>query len=334
MIMQRRYLWDNLKFFLIFCVVLGHYAGYYMDDIENMRRLFFLLYLFHMPAFVFVSGLFSKKIVNEKRWNKVLDYFIMYVFVKGILVIAARMNGSQKEFWLLRADGVEWYAFAIMVFLVMTMITRRLDPKFVFVFSIFVGCLSGYHSADGDFLVLQRILVFYPFFYLGYLMDPDKIEKFTRKKIYRIFAAVIAIATVAVIYCGIDMIYGWRPMLTGRNPYSILGPQEVYGGIQRCGYYIVVFVLIFALIALMPTAKSIISTWGSHTLSVYVLHRAAIYFFMGIAGGGALIHAHFARHPGIILVPAAMITTIVFSMPCWDKILRPVLHPKWKGSAK
>ena len=66
MIMQRRYLWDNFKFFLIFCVVLGHYSGYYTDDIENMRRLFFFLYLFHMPAFIFVSGLSVKKLSMKK----------------------------------------------------------------------------------------------------------------------------------------------------------------------------------------------------------------------------------------------------------------------------
>ena len=330
MIMQRRYLWDNFKFFLIFCVVLGHYSGYYMDDIENMRRLFFFLYLFHMPAFIFVSGLFSKKIINEKRWNKVLDYFIMYVFIKGILVIAERLNGGGKEFWLLEADGTEWYAFAIMVFLVMTMITRRLNPKFVFAFSIFVGCLSGYHSSNGDFLVLQRILVFYPFFYLGYLMDPDKIEAITRKKIFKILSAMITAFTVAVVCLGINRIYGLRPLLTGRNPYSTLDEYEAIGGLLRGGYYIVVFVLIFALIALVPTTKSIISTWGSHTLSVYVLHRAVIYFFMGMAGGGALIHIHFAGHPGIILIPAAFVTTVILALPFWDKMLRPILHPKWK----
>ena len=328
--MQRRYLWDNLKFLLIFCVVLGHYVGYYTDDVENMKRLFFLLYLFHMPAFIFVSGLFSKKIINEKRWHKVLDYFIMYVFIKGILVIAERLNGGGKEFWLLEADGTEWYAFAIMVFLVITIIARRLDPKFVFIFSLFVGCLSGYHSSNGDFLVIQRILVFYPFFYLGYRMDPDRIEAVTRKKICRILAVIIGTFTVIVVCFGIDRIYGARPLLTGRNPYSALGEFEAIGGLLRCGYYAIVFLLIFALIALMPTAKSIISTWGSHTLSVYTLHRAVIYFVMGMIGGGALIHKHFPAHPGIFLVPAAAVTTILLALPFWDKMLRPILHPKWK----
>ena len=69
--------------------------------------------------------------------------------------------------------------------------------------------------------------------------------------------------------------------------------------------------------------------WGSHTLSVYTLHRAVIYFFMGMAGGRKLIDIYFPGHPGVILVPAAVITTILFSLPFWDKLLQPILHPKW-----
>ena len=64
---ERVSLWDNAKFLLIFLVVLGHFADYYTKDSLNMRRLFLFIYLFHMPAFIFISGLFSKNTVNHKR---------------------------------------------------------------------------------------------------------------------------------------------------------------------------------------------------------------------------------------------------------------------------
>ena len=327
--MQRKYLWDNLKFLLICLVVLGHYIDYYTDGSLNMRRLYIFITMFHMPAFIFVSGLFSKKIINEKRWNKVLDYFIMYIFIKGILLICDRINGGGRSFWLFEADGVEWYAFAVMMFLIITIVVHRINPAFVFLFSIFVGCLSGYHSADGDFLVIQRILVFYPFFFLGYLLNPDKVETYTRKKPFKIISVVILIFTIGVIYRYIEKLYILRPLLTGRNPYSKLESFEMFGGLLRGGYYVYVFIFIFAIVALVPVSKSVISVWGSHTLSVYTLHRAVIYFFMGMAGGRKLIDIYFPGHPGVILVPAAVITTILFSLPFWDKLLQPILHPKW-----
>lgn len=60
---------DNLKFFLIFLVVLGHIfeeviaAGNANWDVKSAR---FFIYLFHMPLFLFVSGIFSKKNIDNK----------------------------------------------------------------------------------------------------------------------------------------------------------------------------------------------------------------------------------------------------------------------------
>ena len=50
--------WDNLKAILIFLVVLGHIVPE-CGAITYWLR--FAIYTFHMPAFVFVSGFFSKK---------------------------------------------------------------------------------------------------------------------------------------------------------------------------------------------------------------------------------------------------------------------------------
>lgn len=327
--MERKFLWDNYKFVLILCVVLGHYISYYTEDSENMKRLFFLLYTFHMPAFIFVSGIFSKKIINEKRWTKVIDYFIMYLFIKGLLTISAELNGESSTFWIFRTGGVDWYAFAIMVFLVISMVTCHYKPKFVLLFSIFVGCLSGYHSYDGDFFVIQRILVFYPFFYLGYLMDPDKIEAIVKKKPIKILSFLIIIMMIIIIWLNINKLNEFLPLLTGRNPYSTLGEYEKIGGVLRAGYYIIVLIINFSLIALIPAGKSIISILGKHTMPVYVLHRAVIYFFMGIFGGGTFINNNFPNHPGIVLVIAATLTTIALSLPFWDNCLKHILHPKW-----
>lgn len=331
----RRYLWDNLKFVLIFCVVIGHYIQYYTDDSANMRSLFVFLYTFHMPAFIFVSGLFSKRIINEKRWSKVFDYFVMYVFIKIILCISDRINGGNRQFWLLSADSIEWYAFAIMAFLIITILLRNYNPKYILVFSVIIGCLSGYHSENSDFLCIQRILVFFPFFYLGYLMNPEKIEKFTRKKWIKIISIIFLLAVVIVyIRYGGSKLYDFRPLFTGRNPYSSLDQFEALGGFLRGGYYIGVLIMIFAIISLMPIRKTIFSKWGSHTLSVYVLHRAVIYFFMGVMGGNIFIDTYEPHNPGIMLIPIAFITTVVLSLPVWDRILDPILHPKMKSINK
>ena len=70
--------WDNLKALLIFTIVIGHLADYYTKNSMDMRRVYFFLYIFHMPAFLFISGLFSKKNINQKRYANIFSYLILY----------------------------------------------------------------------------------------------------------------------------------------------------------------------------------------------------------------------------------------------------------------
>ena len=63
--------WDNLKLFLIFTVVEGHIADTFYEYCNDMKSVFLFIYLFHMPAFIFLSGLFSKKTVDGNNYKKV-----------------------------------------------------------------------------------------------------------------------------------------------------------------------------------------------------------------------------------------------------------------------
>lgn len=86
--------WDNLKFFLILTVVVGHVAELYMGQSTSLRAVLFYIYIFHMPAFIFLSGLFFKKTVRQNDWTKVFSYFIFYVLVKILLYCVSRLCGN------------------------------------------------------------------------------------------------------------------------------------------------------------------------------------------------------------------------------------------------
>ena len=59
-------LFDNIKGLLIVFVVVGHVAHPVHNDNPAISALFDVIYLFHMPLFVFVSGLFAKHAKNER----------------------------------------------------------------------------------------------------------------------------------------------------------------------------------------------------------------------------------------------------------------------------
>lgn len=59
--------WDNTKFLLILCVVLGHSMnGIFINNGEAMKWVEICLYSFHMPLFIFISGyLYKEKYENN-----------------------------------------------------------------------------------------------------------------------------------------------------------------------------------------------------------------------------------------------------------------------------
>lgn len=56
----RNYYWDNIKGLLILLVVFAHVLYQLQDESVGINYTVDVIYLFHMPAFVFVSGFFAK----------------------------------------------------------------------------------------------------------------------------------------------------------------------------------------------------------------------------------------------------------------------------------
>ena len=121
--------WDILKFFLVFLVVLGHAAEYYIAGSETMKSLFIFIYTFHMPVFIFVSGLFAKRTVNEKRVDKMLGYLIIYAVLKLYPFIYRNLAGKSAGFNLFIENGVPGFMLALFWFNLITIIIRKHTVK-------------------------------------------------------------------------------------------------------------------------------------------------------------------------------------------------------------
>ena len=60
-IKERIYKFDNIKLLTIMLVVVGHVIEPYVDKSDMFKSLFIFIYSFHMPLFIFISGLFQKR---------------------------------------------------------------------------------------------------------------------------------------------------------------------------------------------------------------------------------------------------------------------------------
>ena len=274
--MQRNAKFDNVKFFLICCVVFGHIANRFADNSYAVACIQFWVYLFHMPAFVYIAGLFSKRTVNEKRWRKIVPYIFLYfgMLMLSFTVSALKNGVASTTVDFFHENGIAWYALAMFWWGAIAILVRQVKPSYVLAISLFLSVISGYSADVNSFLVMQRTIIFFPFFYLGYITDIDLLVKRLNHAALKIASVALLAATAVITYLYYDKIYYWRYLFRGIKPYDGIkkGLPYGWGWSWRLAFYLISMVLTLAIICIMPNVKSFISALGKKTLPVYVFH--------------------------------------------------------------
>lgn len=314
---QRIEKWDILKFFLMFFVVLGHIADCYTAESESMRSLYLFIYSFHMPLFIFLAGLFAKGTIDNKRYSKMFGFLLMYVFSKVLFALYGIINTGKFSINFVEAAGLPWYMLAMFAFMLITTALRNIKPSYVITISVIFALLVGYDTGIRDVLAVSRIIVFFPFFYLGYLVNPESLQKITDKKWIKVLSVLVILIAVALVFGLGEKAYTLRPIFTARNPYTLLKENENIGALVRLFCYCVSAILGFAFIAVTPnkTPFGIIAKFGSRTLTVYVLHYIVIYLLYNQLHIKDFFESLFSgRGAGLMILPLAMVLTVVLSL--------------------
>ena len=308
---KRIALWDNLKLFLIFLVVLGHLTLQYFYSSQMFCTVTMVIYTFHMPAFVFISGLFSKKAINGETppVKRSLSFIAVYLFVRVLNYLSNIIFGVHSYFSIFSSKDIPWYMMAMALWYMITWAVRKIDAKYVLVTSIVMGCFIGYMSGDTDFLCIMRLTTFFPFFYIGYLLDLDDVNKITSTKKAKIFSAVFFIAFVIIVTVTINI--------------------EDYGCLLRLAYYVIVSLLIFSIISLCPRKEFKFTAAGKKTLQIYVYHRPLLYIIKN-AGLFYLVKQVGAGWEWIAIA-IVMLLTALLCFDFWKKPLDFIMNPKLKG---
>ncbi|MCR5677494.1 MAG: acyltransferase family protein [Agathobacter sp.] len=274
--MERDYYFDNLKALLIFLVVLGHFL-LPIEPKDSMQIAAFkrLIYVFHMPLFVFVTGYFSKHIYKDGHynWEKIfffLKCYLLFVILNHMVAVAI---GEEKitEIDFLKQSGAPWYLFATMIWYLSIPLVRRIHPMIVLGISVLLALLAGNVEWVGDFLCLSRIIVFAVYFYLGYFANATHIKRILQKRnavwVFPI-AAVMGYEAIRI------SLHHKRAMLTVYQnlPYSMVG-KDIPGIYLRIFVMVAAFFLSWAVMLLVPKRKMMISTIGQRTMTIYMIHR-------------------------------------------------------------
>ena len=321
---------DNIKAFLILIVVLGHGITPFLDS-HLAKATTLWLYTYHMPLFVFMGGLFAKRSVNAATFNtaRIAAYIVLGFLIKLMIHVTLLLCGGESSFSWLDEKGVAWYIFAMAAHLVITHLVRKLPSKLVLCTGVTLAMGAGYFSFIDDTLVLSRIIVFFPFFYLGYMTDREKLLQIICNKGVRIMSLVFLIIFSSAIYLLTHRLYNLRFLFTGNNPYFEFGSDWYpYGALLRLGGYIMSCVAGFCFMSIMPSKKiPVFTSFGKNSLSIYVFHRPVQYALNN------LFFAAFASslEPFVMLGSVLLISVIIcigFSQKLFSYILRPFTDTK------
>lgn len=300
-IKKRIYKYDNVKALLIFLVVVGHMTSDYVSDSHLVRWTTLWIYMFHMPAFIFISGLMHKQYITEERassgvkgetrlrLDKMLGFFLCGYALKVFLQFSRTWMGQNPEWSWYEEPGIPWYLFVMaefeLVFFLMRYIDGRVKPIYVISGTFLLSAIIGYFPSVGDAFCLARMINFLPIYALGYYSDMRAFLEWIEKKRYKIWGWIVIAVSLLACYLGPWYSYSLRKCFTGRRSYLymsyFIGDYAIkFGWAIRLVTWAVAILISMAIIAVIPDRDmGFITKVGSKTLNVYFWHRPLCYLF-------------------------------------------------------
>ena len=264
---SREYLFDNYKVLLILLVVIGHFIDPCCEQNPYLYELKWAIVAFHMPAFIFISGYFSKQIPSIKKLIKslVIPYFtyeIIYYLLYTIVL------DKDTGLYFARPKFTLWYLMALFVWRIAAPFVRKIPHHLAL--SVIGGLLIGYTQL-GNFLSIPRIVFFFPFFLAGLDFDSKKLEKYRTRAGY---AGALTLICGFGIFLFTDKIHRgmtWY-IFYGRYSYADMEQGNLEGAVIRLICYAVSFLLVYVFMLVLPMQKRPYSYLGRRTMAIYIFH--------------------------------------------------------------
>lgn len=270
----RCYAFDNLKCFLIYCVVFGHMLILVPEDNIKLSLIkdvtYYIIYSFHMPAFIFISGFFSK--FSLKKILKLIGYYVLFQVIYYLFEV--HILGNSLKFQLHSPYYVFWYLLTLSCYIGSSVLLKRLPNNLrvlILLILLLFSLQAGNFSNIGYTLSLSRTLVFFPVYALGVFAgcESDRFWKLISR--VRKYALALPFITLLITYHSYRSGYFTTNMLWGVLPYSY-----GYGPLQRAELILMSLLWTFSLLSVFLNYLNydipVVSQIGSNTLSVYLLH--------------------------------------------------------------
>lgn len=256
------------------------------DLIENTVD---YIYMFHMPAFVFVSGFFGKS-EHSRSKESILKLIFLYVIFNSLMCF---MFGYSS---LLMPVYSYWYLLALIAW----RLTAHHIAKFKELRSILLVLFLfvGFFPSIDNTLSSARILCFLPYYMAGYTLSKEKSAELEKKSyIKRLPVGIGCIAAAAVI-----AFFSYNYFMYTDDAFQMYAYSDPIDAVGRVVLLIISFLMIFALRYLSVNKEiPFLTKFGRNSIWIFILHRPFTLW----------ISSYIGRKSAGFIISAALISSIV-----------------------
>ncbi|MFG2720382.1 acyltransferase family protein [Streptomyces sp. NPDC048416] len=318
---------DNAKFLLIALVALGHsWEEIITLHTQGLRALHNLVYCFHMPAFILLSGYFSRGFTGRPDQIRRLlrGVLLPYLIFEAIYsVVYHWVRGTELAITPTAPTYLCWFLIALFVWRLTTPIWNAV--RHALPIALVVSIAAGTTAVGGE-LALCRVLMFLPWFVLGLRLRPEHFARLRTRTARTVAVPVFAGALALAYWLSPDPGDDW---LSSDADNTVLHVSLVRYLLLKLALLVVTALLVGAFLALVPGRRTWFTGFGAVTLYPYLLHGIAVrvaehYGFFRSVGAAGLV-----GQLGLSALVVAAVTLLSTSPV--RALVRPLVEPRLPG---
>ena len=259
-IKNRSSYWDNIKGILILLTVFAHFL-YQFQEHSFINLAVDYIYMFHMPAFVFVSGYFGKSEKSHSYPTIIRFVFLYFIFNYTMCFIYGSRSITSPIYSY-------WYLLA----LIFWRLTAHRIAKFrhITIILIAVSLFAGFYSDVNNTFAFARIISFYPFYMSGYLLSEEKNKKMTEQRyMKRLIVGLLCTVAVFAAASGAYVVFRYFDSDLLMDAYV-----TNYGSFGRAVLFVIAFTAIYIFRCITPDKTiPLLTMFGRNSLWIYLFHR-------------------------------------------------------------
>lgn len=270
----------NLKALLIFFVVFSHFIERDIGTNSAAQAIYRSIYLFHIPLFVFTSGLGIK--TSRAAFMQAANAAKMYLLAQAIVILIYIIQKRPVSRLLLQPYWHLWYLLSLCFWCAAVGLIlcreERQEKKgslrrphtsvrlLIFSLSLVLGLAVGLIPEINRTLSLSRTVVFFPYFIAAAFWGKEILERLSNRKILLVLLPTSALFLLVAKKIPLFFLYQARG-------YSSFSLETLGGGVAvRWVSYLAAMALGSTFMALCSRQRTFFTKVGLNTLWIYLLH--------------------------------------------------------------